>query len=48
MERFILAVTPILAGILAAAVIALIAAVILDSEVQRTAAEHFQTTGVRL
>ena len=38
----------ILAGILAALLAAGAAALILDSEVQRTATERFQTEGVRL
>ena len=38
----------IIAGILAAAVLALAAAVILDSRVQRSATERYQTEGVRL
>ncbi|WP_256444284.1 hypothetical protein [Siccirubricoccus sp. G192] len=38
----------IFAGILAAAVLAVAAAVILDTSVQRSATEHYQTEGVRL
>jgi hypothetical protein len=38
----------IFAGILAAAVIAALAAFVLDAEVQRSATEYFQTGGVRL
>lgn len=38
----------VLAGIIAAAVIAIIAAFVLDAEVQRSAAEAFTTTGARL
>ncbi len=37
-----------LAGVLAAAAIAIAAAVVLDTEVQQSAADHFQTQGVRL
>ncbi len=37
-----------LAGLLAAAVLAAAAALVLDTEVQRSAADHFQTEGVRL
>jgi hypothetical protein len=38
----------IFAGILAAVVLALAAAVILDTGVQRSATERYQTEGVRL
>jgi len=38
----------VLAGILAAAVIAAIAAFVLDAEVQRSVEQQFTTTGVRL
>jgi hypothetical protein len=38
----------ILTGILAALAIAVCAAVVLDSEFQTTAADRFQTEGVRL
>jgi hypothetical protein len=38
----------ILAGILAAIVVAGAAALVLDSEVQRTAADKYRTEGVRL
>jgi hypothetical protein len=38
----------IFAGIFAAALIAVVAAFVLDTEVQRTATEYFQTSGVRL
>ena len=38
----------ILAGILAAIILAGAAALILDSEVQRSATERYQTEGVRL
>ncbi len=38
----------ILTGILAAAVIAALAAFVLDDQVQRSSAQHFQTEGVRL
>ena len=38
----------ILAGILAAIIVAGAAALILDSEVQRSATERYQTEGVRL
>ncbi|SDB11591.1 hypothetical protein [Belnapia rosea] len=37
-----------LAGVIAAAALAIAAATILDTEVQRSATEHFQTEGVRL
>ena len=37
-----------LAGLVAAAAIAIAAAVVLDTEVQRSAADHFQSEGVRL
>ena len=37
-----------LVGLLAAAVLAAAAALVLDIEVQRSAADHFQTEGVRL
>lgn len=37
-----------LVGLLAAAVLAAAAALVLDTEVQRSAADHFQTEGVRL
>ncbi len=37
-----------LAGILAAAALAIAAAVVLDTEFQRSAADQFQTEGVRL
>ena len=37
-----------LIGIAAAAGLAAIAAAVLDTEVQRSAADHFQTEGVRL
>jgi len=38
----------VLTGILAAAVIAAIAAFVLDTEVQRPVDQHFVTSGVRL
>jgi hypothetical protein len=37
-----------LAALFAAAALAIAAAVVLDTEVQRSAADHFQTEGVRL
>ncbi|CAA9285634.1 MAG: hypothetical protein AVDCRST_MAG27-4452 [uncultured Craurococcus sp.] len=37
-----------LAGLVAAVAIAIAAAVVLDTEVQRSAADHFQTESVRL
>ncbi len=37
-----------LAGVIAAAVLAIAAAVVLDTEFQRSATQHFQTEGVRL
>jgi hypothetical protein len=38
----------VLAGIIAAAVLAFVAALVLDAGVQRSAESHFQTQGVRL